>query len=107
MKKYSLNTFTRGWIIGDFEPSILRTKNFEVMVREYKKGDKEPKHVHKIAAEITVIVRGKFKMSDYVLSQGDIIHLEPHDPTDFECLEDGVTAVIKTPSVIGDKHLVK
>lgn len=99
-----LSDFTRGWIVGDFEPSIIRTKAFECMVRHYKTGEKEAKHVHKIADEITVVVSGRFKMNGEMLQTGDIVHLHPGDPADFECIEDGATTVVKTPSVIGDKY---
>ena len=107
MKRYRLEEFTRGWLVGDFEPSIIRTKDFEVMVRYYAAGDREAKHVHKVADEITVIVSGVFKMNGEIANAGDIIHLEPEDPTDFECLEDGATTVIKRPSVLGDKYPAK
>lgn len=106
MRKYRLETFTRGWIVGDFDPSIIRTANFEFMVRTYRAGETEAKHVHKEADEITVIVSGVFKMNDETFSTGDIIHLSPGDPADFTCVESGATAVIKTPSVLGDKYLV-
>lgn len=106
MRQYRLEDFTRGWLVGDFEPNIIRTKEFEVMVRYYKAGDTEAKHVHKIADEITVIVSGKFKMNGEEVGPGDIVHLFPGDPTDFACLEDGATTVIKRPSVMGDKYLV-
>jgi hypothetical protein len=45
-------------------------------------------------------------MNGELLEAGDIIHLSPNDPTDFECLEDGSNTVIKTPSVMGDKYLI-
>jgi quercetin dioxygenase-like cupin family protein len=106
MKKFNLKDFTKGWIIGNFEPNIVRTKEYEFLVRSYKKGDKEPRHVHKVAYEITVIINGKVKMNGEILSAGDILHLEPGDSSDFECLEDCDTAVVKAPSVIGDKYLV-
>jgi quercetin dioxygenase-like cupin family protein len=106
VKKHRLKDFARGWIIGDFDPSIIRTKDFEFMVRHYQAGDTEQKHIHKIADEITVIVSGIFKMNGEILEAGDIIHLTPGEPADFECLEDGANAVIKTPSVMGDKYLV-
>lgn len=106
MTKHQLKNFTRGWIVGDFEPSILKTKDFEFMVRYYESGDTEEKHLHKKADEITVIISGLFKMNNQELQSGDIIHLEPGDAADFECLEDGATAVIKTPSVINDKYIV-
>lgn len=106
MKKYNLKNFTRGWIIGDFEPSIIRTRNFEFMVRNYIAGEIEQRHTHKIADEITVVVSGKFKMNDDMFGPGDIIHLSPGDSSEFKCLEDGTTSVIKTPSVIGDKYFI-
>ncbi len=106
MKKYNLKDYVRGWIVGDFEPSILKTKDFEFMVHYYKKGEKEAKHLHKLADEITVIVSGEFKMNGEILLKGDVIHLIPNTAVDFECLEDGATAVVKTPSVKGDKYIV-
>lgn len=106
MTKYKLENFTRGWLVGDFDPSILRTKDFEFMVRYYKSGDTEALHTHKEADEITVIVSGHFQMNDEELLVGDVIHLKPGESSDFKCLEDGATAVIKTPSVINDKYII-
>ena len=106
MKKYNLDSFTRGWIVGDFEPNILKTKDFEFMVHYYKSGESEAKHEHRIADEITVIVYGTFLMNGEKLSKGDVVHLIPGTAADFECLTDGATAVIKTPSVKGDKYIV-
>ena len=106
MKTYRLENFTKGWIVGDFEPSIIKTKDFEFMVRYYKAGDTEPNHVHKIADEVTVIISGKFKMNGKELSAGDVVHLLPGTSVDFECIEDGANAVIKTPSVMGDKYVL-
>ncbi len=106
MNIFHLKNFHRGWLIGDFEPHIIHTKSFEFMVRHYKKGDTEPKHLHKEADEITVIISGKFLMNGKELNEGDIVHLKPGEAADFECLEDGSNAVVKTPSVKGDKYLV-
>lgn len=106
MKILKLKNYTRGWLVGDFTPSILRTRGFEFMVREYKKGDKEPRHIHKKAHEISVIVSGKFKMNGKILKKGDIVHLKPNVDADFECLENGANAVVKTPSVKGDKYII-
>lgn len=107
MKKINLKDMVGGWFIGDFEPNLLRNKNFEASVKYYKKGDKESKHLHKIASEITVIESGSAIMKDTVLNKGDIILLEPGEATSFEALEDSTTFVIKFPSVLGDKYLVE
>lgn len=106
MKKYKLDQFTRGWLVGDFAPSIIHTKSFEFMVRFYKAGEKEQKHIHKVADEITVIINGRFLIDGQTLIKGDVIHLLPGDSIDFECLENGANAVIKIPSVKGDKFII-
>ena len=106
MKTHKLKDFTRGWLIGDFEPSIFKTKDFEVSIMRVDQGKTHNKHLHKIAEEITIIVSGKFKINGEVFNAGDIIHLEPGESSETECLESGVQTVIKIPSVIGDKCLI-
>lgn len=106
MKTYRLENFTRGWLIGDFEPSIIRNKEFEFMVRHYTNGNKEDKHVHTQVTEITVIISGVYQMNGKRYYKGDIIHLEPGEETDFLCVESGCTAVIKTPSIPEDKFII-
>lgn len=63
MKKYNVKNFIRGWFIGDFEPSLVKTKNFEVAIQSYKKGDKEKTHIYKVADEFTAIVKGSCKLN--------------------------------------------
>lgn len=92
--------------MGDFEPSIIRTKDFEVGIKKYQKGDKEQVHFHKLAEEITTVVNGAFKMKETILRAGDIARLKQEEKTDFECIEDGATVVIKMPSVVGDKYIM-
>ncbi len=104
MSRHHLDQFTRGWIVGDFAPTILPLKEAELMVRSYRAGDREARHVHRMTHEITVIVTGIFKMNGVRLGPGDIVHLEPGTPADFECLEDGSNVAFKTPSVKGDKY---
>jgi quercetin dioxygenase-like cupin family protein len=106
MKVYKLDDFTKGWVVGDFEPSIIKTGYVEVGVKTYKSGDYEPKHYHQVATEITIIGSGKVRMNGIEYKSGDIIVIEQNDITDFEVLEDTVTTVIKLPSASGDKYLV-
>ena len=70
----NLDEMIRGWFIGNFEPSMLKTDDVEVAVKEYKKGDKEAAHYHKIATEITVITKGRVRMFDKEWEEGDIIN---------------------------------
>ncbi|OGH88697.1 MAG: hypothetical protein A3J93_01210 [Candidatus Magasanikbacteria bacterium RIFOXYC2_FULL_42_28] len=107
MKIFKLPDFIRGWVVGDFEPSIIKTKDFEVCVKYYEAGDSEPEHVHKVATEITIIHSGVYEMGGQQIKAGDIVVLEPGQPTSFKCLEGGSNTVIKMPSVKGDKYLIK
>ena len=107
MKKSKIDSFTKGWFIGDFKPTLLRTKDFEAAMKFHKKGDKEDKHVHKIACEYTLIGAGRFRMNNVILEAGDIMELQPGEPADFECLESGVTFVVKSPSAPHDKEMLK
>lgn len=95
----------RGWFVGNFEPSVFKTHEVEVGVKEYKKGDIEEKHHHKIATEITAIIRGKVRMNGVIYSKGDIVMIYPEEATDFEALEDTISVVVKIPGANNDKYL--
>ena len=106
MKIHKLKDMFRGWVVGNFEPSLYKTDDVEVAVKEYKAGDKEPLHYHKIATEITVVVSGMVLMNGTLYNNGDIITIEPGESTNFEALTDVVTTVIKLPCVKDDKYIV-
>jgi len=107
METFKLKNYTRGWIVGDFTPNVLRTKKFEFAVKDYKVGDKEEAHFHKVATEISVVVTGEFEMNGKRLKKGDILVMNPDDVARFKCVKAGSTAIIKIPSVKGDKYLVE
>lgn len=104
MKKARLEQMTKGWFVGNFEPTVLRTAEVEVAVKHYKSGDFEAEHHHKVAAEVTVIVTGRVKMNGVEHRAGDILLISPGESSDFEVLEDTVTTVVKYPGVAGDKY---
>ena len=105
MKVAKLEDMVKGWFVGNFDPTLLKTNDVEIAVKEYKKGDYEKKHYHKIATEITVIVSGRVKMNNVEYKKGDIIVTEPNEATDFEALEDTVNTVVKYPGANDDKYL--
>lgn len=106
MKVNKLKDMFRGWVVGNFDPSLWKTDDVEVAVKTYKNGDYEEKHYHKIATEITVIGTGKVEMNGVEYNSGDIITIEPGEATDFKVLEDTITTVIKFPCLTNDKYLV-
>jgi len=101
----NLNEFFKGWFVGNFEPTLNTTEDFEVAVKRYKAGDYEEKHHHKIATEITVIVEGEVEMNGVKYVKDDIITIQPNESTDFKCITDVVTVVVKTPSANNDKYI--
>jgi len=105
MKIAKLEDMVKGWVVGNFEPTLYKTNDVEVAVKRYNKGDFEGNHYHKIATEITVIISGRVKMNGVEYNAGDIITMEPNEATDFEALEDGtVNVVVKLPGANDDKY---
>jgi hypothetical protein len=97
----------RGWFVGSFSPTVCETKEFEAAVQYYRAGDSEPRNLHKIATEITIVVVGEAIMKDIVLKEGDIIVIKPGEATAFFAIKDTITTVIKFPSVPGDKYILE
>ncbi|HEY9702652.1 MAG TPA: hypothetical protein V6C58_09410 [Allocoleopsis sp.] len=106
MKITKISEMKGGWFAGDFTPTLFSTKEFEAGVKSYKRGEYDKKHYHKIATEITVIISGKAMMMNNLVTAGDVITISPNEVSDFLPLEDTSLAVIKIPSVKGDKYLV-
>ncbi len=104
MKRAKLSDMKGGWFIGDFEPTVLRDKNFEVGYKFHYKGEIYKAHIHKIATEINVLISGKCKIQNEIFETGEIFILEPGDLGDPEFLEDCQIIVVKVPSVMGDKY---
>ena len=95
----------KGWFVGDFEPTLYRTDRVEVAVKKYKAGDREAWHYHKVATEISVVIGGTVRMNGHEYAAGDVIVMDPGEGTDFEALEDTITAVVKIPGARDDKFV--
>jgi quercetin dioxygenase-like cupin family protein len=104
MRQARLDAMWRGWFVGDFSPGVLKTAAAEVAVKRYAAGEREGRHYHAVATEVTCVVSGRVRMSGVELGPGDIVALDPGEATEFEALTDAVTVVVKTPSVAGDKY---
>jgi len=107
MKIANLSDMFKGWFIGNFEPSVFKTKDFEVGIMHHPKGSSWDVHYHKEAIEITLLLSGKMKIQNKIIDSGVIFTLTPYEIADPEFLEDCKVLVIKTPSVPGDKYIVE
>jgi anti-sigma factor ChrR (cupin superfamily) len=106
MRTVRLESMTRGWFVGDFEPVAFKTGAAEVAVKSYSAGQTEARHVHRIATELTAVISGTVAMNGETFGAGEIIVLDPGDVTDFRAVTDTVTVVVKIPAVPGDKYVV-
>ena len=106
MRTEKLENMTKGWFVGNFEPTLYRTNEVEAAVKKYDAGDYEKKHYHKIATEITVITKGIVRMNGREYTAGDIIIMEPAEVTDFYAVTDSENVVIKIPGANNDKYEV-
>lgn len=104
MKTWRLDRMVKGWFVGDFSPTVLKTRAVEVAVKRYAAGEKEDRHHHKIATELTVIVSGRVRMNGREYGTDDIVAISPGEGTDFEVLDDAVTVVVKLPGASNDKY---
>jgi len=106
MKIYKLDDMTRGWFIGDFYPSIFRTKDFEVGVLTHKKGEVWPKHYHALSIEYNLLLEGSMTIQNTRIAPGEIFVLDIMEIADPVFHEDCRILCVKVPSRPGDKYEV-
>ena len=98
--------FWSGWFIGNFEPSLLKTEQFEVGYLYHPKGEQWPDHYHKLGTEYNLLVKGKMIIRGETVNEGELFILEPYEVADPEFLEDCYVVCIKSPGYKGDKYLI-
>jgi hypothetical protein len=107
MNIYKLSDMVNGWFIGNFEPSVIKTTEFEVGCHFYKKGTKTINHIHKFSIEINLIVTGKIQINEIVLEAGSIFIFGKGEESGLpEFLDDTILSIIKIPSCLNDKTIV-
>jgi len=106
MKITKLTDYTRGWIIGNFRPSLFETGDFEVGILHHQKGEDWPEHYHRIATEYNVLIEGSMAVNGNILNKGDVFVIEKSEISKPIFLEDCTVLVVKVPSAIGDKYNV-
>jgi hypothetical protein len=98
MKIQRIENMVGGWFIGNFEPSVFKTKDFEVSYKKHYKGEFWDSHYHRIVTEINLLISGEMILQDKKLVSGDIFTIEPFEIADPEFLTDCEIIVVKIPS---------
>lgn len=101
-----MNEMTGGWFVGDFEPSVYKTKEFEVCYKTHPKGESWPTHYH-TTTEINYLIRGKMMANDTLIQAGDIFVVEPYETVAPIFIEDCELIVVKSKSLKNDKYEVR
>ena len=99
----NIDEFTKGWFVGNFSPVLLYSKDYEIAVKWFKKGETEPLHKQIVATEITVVVDGQIRLGNQIFSKGDVITIAPGEFAEFESITDSSLVCVKTPSLPDDK----
>lgn len=99
MDIYNINDFIGGWFIGNFNPSILKTDQFEIALKNHKKNDVIHPHYQKIMYEYNIVVSGEMIANDETLTSGDIFVYSPGEVCYVKFLTDVSVVCIKMPSL--------
>lgn len=106
MKIEKISDYHNGWLVGQFDPSIIKTESFEVGYKKHKKGEIYDKHYHKIGTEINLLTKGKMKIQNKILNEGDIFIISPYEISDPVFLEDCEVLIIRDSSNPKDKYII-
>jgi hypothetical protein len=107
MKRHKLSeSGDRGWFIGAFDRAVWQTDAYEVSYQFNPQGDTSPRHVHRVAKELSLITQGHVVANGEHFRTGDMFEIDPGEELYCEYLEDTYTVCIKQPSVLGDKYYV-
>ena len=102
----NIEKFTRGWLIGDFEPCIKRTPDFEIAILNHKKDEKWDFHFHEKAIEYNILLKGKMMINNILVEQNSIFIFEKNMISCPIFIDDCIVLCIKIPSIPTDKYII-
>lgn len=103
----NLSQYTRGWLVGDFEPSMFKRKNVEIAVMKHKANEETIPHKHMLSNEYNLIIQGKVNISGLILKEDDIFIYEPGEISDVNFITDTILLVFRDGSYPSDKTIIK
>jgi hypothetical protein len=105
LERIEVRDFKKGWLVGNFEPTLYHTGAVEVGLKSFRAGETEPAHFQRIAHELSVVVTGRCRLGDMILEEKEGVLIPPLEVADFEALTDCEIIVVKWPSIAEDKEL--
>lgn len=108
MKTDSIDNYKGGWFIGAFEPSILRTKEFEVGLKIHKMGELIEPHRHNVVTEYNLLVAGIMLVNGKMIYPGTLFVFEPGEIVEAVVQTEEVRVIcVKVPSIPSDREVVR
>jgi dTDP-glucose pyrophosphorylase len=101
-----LTKYTRGWIIGNFLPSVEKNKYCEIGYLSHSKNSGWDFHYHKQAIEFNILVKGKMVINNVFYHTNDIFIINKNIISCPIFLEDCEIICIKIPSIQNDKYII-
>lgn len=98
--------YHRGWLIGNFDPSLFKEKSFEICLATHSADEMPQAHYHTASTEVNVVLDGQVKVGKRLLREGDIFIYERLEVSDVTFLSDVRLLVIRLPSQPHDKVIV-
>lgn len=105
-KVINKNDYTRGWLIGDFIPSIENNKNVELGYLFHEKDSKWDFHYHKESIEINILINGNMIINNIEYNEKDVFIINKNIISCPIFVRDCELICIKIPSVPQDKYKI-
>ncbi len=73
----NIKDYLDGWLIGDFTPCLINSKDVEVGLRSFFPYEYEGFYKREKTKEFIIIINGEVLIDDIVYSKGDIVEIDP------------------------------
>ena len=107
MKIKKIKDFKAGWFIGNFEPTILKTSDFEVALKIHNRDEDIAPHRHNRTIEYNLLTSGEMNVNGSKIEEGDIFIFEKSETCHVQVISEVAKVVcIKVPSNPDDKEFI-
>ena len=104
--KSTISQFHRGWILGNFFPTLLKTDKIEVGILSHKANEIWPYHIHDYSDEYNYVYSGEMTVNDQFYKTGDGFFIPKGHPAVPQFKTDCLVICVKIPSIPTDKRII-
>ena len=97
-KPMNISDYLDGWIVGDFIPSLIKTKDTEIGLRRFAPYEYEGFYHRRDTTEYIILVNGQIRVNGKELLKGDIVKILPGEDYDILPLSFSEVLIVKNHS---------